>query len=403
MGRLLVYYEQQVDFEKIRKHHIDSFFKIMQKKNLDAILVTRIENVFALTRWRAPYGRYHYVQRYGAILTKDKKVIKLTRTGDILKVKAVMPWIKDIRPIPDMPGEGLGGWVKAVKEVLSDYGAQKGVIGVDLITLQLFYDIKKELPKLEIIDIDNDIMVSRSVKSEEEIKVMKMAYEVAELGLQAGLEIVKPGVRECEIAARIAGVYIGQDAEGLHLTPHIITGEHSAVKYRHMTDRQVRFGDIVRIDSGCTYAGYVGEFNRTTVAGRPSPKQREVARAIYEAHTKCMASVRPGIKASEVDKISRESIIESGFGKYQHKHPTGHGVGLAVHELPSISENADVELVPGMVFCLEPGIWYYDDPSIGGIVFEDAVIVTKDGYELLTRTEYCSKLLGFEACPMGKY
>lgn len=403
MGRLHVYYEQQVDFEKIRNHHIDSFFKVMQKKNLDALLVTRIENVFALTRWRAPYGRYHYVQRYGAILTKDKRVIKLTRTGDILKVKAVMPWIEDIRPIPDMPGEGLGGWVNAVKEVLSDYHAEKGLLGVDLITLQLFYDIKKELPKLEIIDIDNDIMTARSVKSEDEIKAMKLAYEVAELGLEAGLALAKPGVTECSIAARISEVMIAQDAEGLHLTPHVITGEHSSVKYRHMTDRQIRFGDVVRIDCGCTYIGYVGEYNRTTIAGRPSPRQREVAKAVYEAHTKCLNSVKPGIKASEVDRIARQSIIESGFERYQHRHPTGHGVGLAVHELPSISENANTELVPGMVFCLEPGIWVYDDPSIGGIVFEDAVVVTRNGFELLTRTEYCSKLLGFEACPMGKY
>jgi Xaa-Pro aminopeptidase len=402
-GRLHVYYEEQVDFEQIRKSFVARYQELMEKHDLEGILVTRIENVQSVTRWRAPFGRYHYVQRYGALLNRKGDVAFLTRPGDTFKAEAVMPWLKDVRVVPDMTHGGeKGGWEEAVRTSCLDYGIKKR-LGADLMTLKLFYSLQKSMPSLEIVDLDSIIMQMRMIKTEDEIKVMRMAVEVAEKGLEAGLEVAKPGIRECEVSARIAEVILKEDSEGVHLTPHVITGPHSGLKYRHHTDRRIRFGDIIRIDCGTVYAGYVGEYNRTTIAGRPSPKQRELAQVVYEAHTSCMEAIKPGVAAKEIDSIARKVIEKRGYGKYQHRHPTGHGLGLDIHELPTINEGQDTVLKPGMVMCIEPGIWYFDDPEVGGIVFEDVLLITKDKHEILTRTEYCSRLLGFDACPMGKY
>lgn len=403
-GRLHVYYEDQVDFESIRKSFISRYQQLMEKHNLEGILVTRIENVQSVTRWRAPFGRYHYVLRYGALLNRKGDVAFLTRPGDTLKTDAVMPWLKDVRVIPDIvPGqERGGGWEGIIKTTCDDYGIKKR-LGIDLITLKLFYALQKSMPELEIVDVDDMILGMRMIKTEDEIKVIRMAVEVAEKALEAGLEMVKPGVRECEISARIAEVTMNEESEGVHLTPHVITGPHSGLKYRHHTDRRIRFGDIIRIDSGTVYAGYVGEYNRTTIAGRPSPKQREIAQVAYEAQSSCIEAIKPGVAANEIDSIARKIIEKRGYGKYQHRYPTGHGVGLTVHERPTIGQNVDTVLQPGMIMCIEPAVVYFDDPSVGGVAFEDVVLVTREGHEILTRTEYCAKLLGFEACPMGKY
>jgi len=404
-SRLHIYYEEQVDFEKVRQSFIERYMKIMEEMNLDGIFVSRIENVQSLTRWRAPFGRNHYVMKYGAMIDKRGKVIFLTRPGDTMKVEAVMPWLKDIRVIPDMAHDVVGkkgSWAGVIEEVCKDCNISKR-LGIDLITLKVLYTLNKDMPQLEIVDVDDAILKMRMIKTDDEIKIMRMAVDVAEKSLEAGLAIADYGIKECDISAKIAEVAMKDDIEGLHLTPHVITGPHSAYKYRHHTDRRIRFGDIIRIDSGVIYAGYCGEYNRTTIAGRPSPKQREIAQVVYEGHTKAIEAIRPGATCREIDAIPRKLFEEKGYGKYAYRYPTGHGLGMSVHEMPSISQSWVIELKPGMVINIEPGIIYFDDPNIGGVTFEDIVLVTEDGHEILTRTEYCSKLLGFNACPMGKY
>ena len=107
-NRLHIYYEEQVDFERIRQSFIERYVKIMEEMNLEGILVTRIENVQSLTRWRAPFGRHHYVQRYGAIIDRNGKVIFLTRPGDTIKVEAVI-----------MPGKGKLILITSISATLS--------------------------------------------------------------------------------------------------------------------------------------------------------------------------------------------------------------------------------------------------------------------------------------------
>ena len=402
-SRLHVYYQEQVDFERIRQSFISRYQRLMEEKDLEGILVARIENVQSTTRWRAGCGRWHYVQKYGALLPRSGDVVFLTRPGDKLKDDAVMPWLKDVRLIPDMAHTGeKGGWEETIRETCHDYGVKKR-LGVDLITLKLLFSLQKSMPDLEIVDIDDDILEMRAIKTEDEIRVMRKAVEVAEKALEVGLRMAQPGVRECEIVGKIAEAILKEDSEGLHITPIVVSGPHSGIKYRHNTDRQIRFGNIVRMDCGAIYNGYVGEFNRTTIAGRPSPKQREIAQAVYEAHTSCMEAIKPGITVHEIDSIARKIIEKRGFGKYQHRHPTGHGLGLSIHEFPNVDMGVDTIIKPGMVICIEPGILYFDEPKVGSVVFEDIVLVNDNGHEILTNTEYCSKLLGFDACPMGKY
>jgi len=404
-SRLHIYYEEQVDFEKIRQSFIKRYVKIMEEMNLEGIVVTRIENVQSLTRWRAPFGRNHYVLKYGAMINRSGEVIFLTRPGDEVKVKAVMPWLKDVRIIPDMGHDVIGqkgSWEGVIEETCKDYNIIKR-LGADLLTLKVLYSLNTNMPNLEIIDLDDTILKMRMIKTEDEIKVMRMSVEVAEKALEAGLAIADYGLRECDISAKIAEVAMKEDIEGLHLTPHVITGPHSSFKYRHHTDRRIRFGDIIRIDAGVIYAGYCGEYNRATIAGRPSPKQQKMAQVVYEGHTKAIEAIKPGVIAKDVDAIPRKIFEEKGYEKYAYRHPTGHGLGMSVHEMPSISRSSDTVLKPGMVINIEPGIIYFDDPAVGGVTFEDVVLVTDSGHEILTRTPYCSKLLGFDACPMGKY
>ncbi|MFX0205510.1 MAG: M24 family metallopeptidase [Candidatus Hodarchaeota archaeon] len=188
------------------------------------------------------------------------------------------------------------------------------------------------------------------------------------------------GVRECDIAAEIYHTTFREGADGVNFAS-VKSGINSALIQPFTSIKKLEEGDLVQMDIGMIYEGYSSDLTRTVVVGNPSKKQKEIFTISLEAQESAIKSIRPGILASEVDSIARNIIEEAGYGKY-FPHLTGHGVGTDSHEFPIINQGVDIPLKTGMVVTVEPGIYVKE---LGGARTEDMVLITSEGFEVLTQ------------------
>ena len=144
--------------------------------------------------------------------------------------------------------------------------------------------------------------------------------------------------------------------------------------------RQLAPGDFVKLDFGARVDGYCSDMTRTVVFGRASQRQREVYEVVRRAQAAGLASLRAGVPVAEVDRTCRDTIAQAGLGE-AFAHPTGHGVGLEIHEAPRLRPGAPGRIDAGTPVTVEPGVYL---PGFGGVRIEDLAVVRPDGYELLT-------------------
>lgn len=389
-------WKTRVDNKKIREERLKRLQDEMEKNGVDALVLTWPENLRYACDLMVPYG-VTWATRYAAVVFQKGSPVALPAGVDLGAFRRVMQWVEDIKPLP----VEAKSWAGIIKSSLEERRVEKGKIGVDVLPFVLYQALRDALPDATFVDAEPILNSARIIKSEEEIKAIREAVEVAEYALEEAMRITKVGVTEYEIAAKSVEVMLRVGAEGIAFFPIVSSGPGTAVLRRFPTMKRVRSGELVLIDIGCLYNGYHGIVGRTICVGRPSEKQKEIYRTVYEAEMEAINTIAPGVKVSEVDRAAREVIRKAGFKEYEHKNVTGWGTGTKRLEPPVIGEpeitkvegKEEMELQPGMVIVLEPGIFYHDDPEVGGVRLSDMVLVTEDGCEVLTKTEYDSKLL----------
>jgi Xaa-Pro aminopeptidase len=149
------------------------------------------------------------------------------------------------------------------------------------------------------------------------------------------------------------------------------------------SSKRIEKGDLVTLDMGAVYDGYTADMTRTVVVGKANKRQKEVYNIVLKAQKEAISRVKPQIKACDLDKVARESIKKAGYEKY-FGHGLGHGIGLLIHDNPTINPRSQQVLEPGMVITIEPGIYI---PNWGGVRIEDDVLITKGGCEVLTTSK----------------
>lgn len=163
----------------------------------------------------------------------------------------------------------------------------------------------------------------------------------------------------------------------------VASGPNAASPHHEPMDRIIEKGDLVVVDFGGKHGGYCSDSTRTFSVGKPSAKQIEVHEVVYRAQEAARNEVRPGVKASEIDRVAREIISQAGYGEHFF-HRTGHGIGLEGHEHPYLIEGNDELLESGMCFSVEPGVYL---PGEFGVRIEDIVTVTDTGVEVLNNSD----------------
>lgn len=221
----------------------------------------------------------------------------------------------------------------------------------------------------------------RAVKSEEELTLLRRSTELNERVFQSVYHTIEPGMTEREIALALELTMREMGAEGPSFDTIVAFGTNAARPHAVPTDRELRPGDLVLIDMGLILQGYCSDMTRTFVAGKPDPLFLERHRLVRSAMLAAIETIRAGITGQEVDRAARRVLTEGGYGDC-FGHGLGHGVGLAVHEEPRLSQRARKQLRAGMVVTVEPGLYLAD---WGGIRLENMVIVGEQGCEVINR------------------
>ncbi len=256
---------------------------------------------------------------------------------------------------------------------------------VDVLNVESWRALAKAVGGEKRLMVDNSLVRDlRKVKDGKEIELMRKAAELTSLGMRVAYETVAPGVKEFEVAAEIEYAMRKRGSSGTAFETIVASGACSAFPHGGCSDRKIREGDLVVVDLGATYKFYRSDMTRTMVAGKPSEKQKQVYQAVKKAQEKAFEAIKPDVKARDVDAAARKIIEDAGYGEY-FVHNLGHGVGLEVHEPPTLSPDSTETLAAGNVVTDEPGIYLV---GYGGVRIEDTVLVSERGAEKLTVGPY---------------
>jgi Xaa-Pro dipeptidase len=224
----------------------------------------------------------------------------------------------------------------------------------------------------------------RRIKDQQEIELMRKAADLTNLGMKTAYEVLSPGLKEFEVAAEIEYAMRKNGSGGTAFDTAISSGSRSAFPHGGCTDREIREGDLVVVDFGAVYKDYRCDMTRTLVAGKSSEKQKRIYEAVEEAQQAAFEAIKPNAKARDVDAAARKIIENAGYGEC-FVHGLGHGVGLEVHEPPTLNSVSKENLDSGNVVTDEPGIYI---PGFGGVRIEDTILVHEKGAEKLTKGPY---------------
>jgi len=224
----------------------------------------------------------------------------------------------------------------------------------------------------------------RRVKDETELAYIRKAAELAVIGVEAGVEAIRPGVKEYEVAAEMEYAMRAKGSGGTSFETVVASGPRSAYPHGLCSDRVINEGDLVTIDLGAVYAGYCSDMTRTVVAGKPSPRQLRLLSLVSRAQEEAFQNIRAGARARDVDASARRVLADGDCGEY-FIHGLGHGVGLDIHEPPRLSPSSEEILEEGNMVTDEPGVYV---EGFGGVRIEDMVLVGRDRGERLTIAPY---------------
>jgi Xaa-Pro aminopeptidase len=223
---------------------------------------------------------------------------------------------------------------------------------------------------------------ARMVKDEDELVVIRSAVNLGAKLFERALEVMRPGVKESDVAAEMEYAARRAGAEEMSFSTIIASGERSALPHGRASDKPIKPGGFAVCDFGVILDGYCSDQTRTVWVGSVSEDARVGYEAVLEAQLAAIAAVRPGVSVGEVDGAARKVLRKRGLGRY-FTHSTGHGVGLEIHEAPRLAAGQKAVLLPGMVITIEPGVYF---PGKWGVRIEDMVTVTARGCDVLTPT-----------------
>ena len=333
----------------------------LRKRKLDAFLVTKGVNVSYLSGFP---GHDAVI-----VVTNDRGF-----------------FITDSRYIEEAKDSITGFDVRLVKESLyrniEEIASQCRIKKIGFESTDLSYAVvsrlKEFVPKGALVPVREMIEDLRAIKSPDEITLIRASLRLTKDVFKQIERSVGPAETEGSLTKKIEMEFLNNDAK-LAFDPIVASGTNSSKPHAMPTKRRIAKNDVVMIDMGCVLEGYNSDITRIVRVGKALPRLDKVERIVRTAQKLAADAVRPGIRISEVDAVARGYIKRNGFGKY-FGHALGHGVGMEVHERPTVSAMSDGVLLPGMVFTIEPAIYI---PKAGGIRIEDMVLVTDNGCEVL--------------------
>ncbi|AMY04701.1 aminopeptidase P family protein [Staphylococcus condimenti] len=344
---------------------VDKLRYLFSEKNLDAIIVLS-----------------DYNRRYISGFTGTSGALVITPINNYL--------VTDFRYIDQASDQAPDfeiikrskGLVPEVIEVLKQLDVQKVGFEGHLVSYDTYTELNQDNVSFESIsDAIEDI---RAIKDQEEINTIKKAAEIVDKTYEYILSIAKVGMTEQELKAELESKMLRLGASGPSFDTIVASGYRGALPHGVASDKKIEEGDMITLDFGAYYNGYVSDITRTFAIGQPDPKLIEIYNIVLEAQQTAVNKIKAGMTGEEADAIARDIIENYGYGEY-FGHSTGHGIGLEIHEKPMLAKTAKTKLVPNNCVTVEPGIYI---EGLGGVRIEDDIIITENGNEVFTK---CTK------------
>jgi Xaa-Pro dipeptidase len=286
-----------------------------------------------------------------------------------------------ITPFPY--GENPDEWEAAFRGAVHSFGLDGKRIGVEPRQLRLleFQFVKAAAPEADFPDASLALAALRVRKDAAEIQKMRRAVQIAQSALDAAIPLIKVGMTEKELAAEMVIQLLKHGSEPeLPFSPIVSGGPNAANPHASPSDRKLQRGDLLVIDWGAAFDGYISDLTRTFAVGEVDTECATIHRVVQEANAAGRAAAKPGVPCAEVDQATRAVIEAAGYGPF-FTHRTGHGIGMEGHEEPYIRGDNMQLLEPGMAFTVEPGIYL---PNRNGVRIEDNVVITASGADVLS-------------------
>lgn len=333
-------------------------------EEVDAVLITKVANVTYFSGFRGD----------SSALLIGKNIRKLITDGRYTE-QAVLQ-AKNFTLVEQT--EGL--YKKIVEELKISACKKIGVEGRVMTVAECDY-LAEELKGVEFKSIELDAL--RQVKDAAEIDCIRKACEIADEAFAKILKVIKPDVREVDIAADLEYFMRRLGSERAAFDTIVASGWRGSLPHGTASDKKICAGELVTFDFGATFNGYCSDITRTICIGKASTEQRKIYDAVLDAQLYGLEVITAGKSGVEVDAAVRERLNTSGYGDY-FVHGLGHGVGLEIHEEPRLSKLSKCEnLLPNMIVTDEPGIYI---GNFRGVRIEDTVLVTMGKAQALTHS-----------------
>ncbi|MGH2348632.1 MAG: M24 family metallopeptidase [bacterium] len=336
---------------------------LLAEHRLDGILIQKPENRLYVTGFSGSAGM--------ALITPTEAVL-LADFRYVEQAAAQAPEFSVVRAERQLV-EGLGKEVK--QRDVRRLGFEN-----DAVTFKQYQDIGKAAPAADLVPIDG-VDRLRWVKDAGELAWITKAVELADAAFAHILPHLRPGAVERDVALEMEFFMRRAGADKEAFETIVASGPRSALPHGRAAERVLERGDLVTLDFGATFRHYVSDCTRTVVLGEAGDRQREVYQVVLAAQETALSGIRPGMSGKDADALARDVIAAAGYGD-AFGHSLGHGVGLAVHEGPTLSPREEAYLAAGMVVTVEPGIYL---AQWGGVRIEDLVVITDTGCAPLTR------------------
>ena len=274
----------------------------------------------------------------------------------------------------------------SVKEAVSSLGVSRIVMQSTTTTVFCAQTFKQIFDGIEVSfdgSLDEIISELRIIKDDSELDNIIRAQRIAERAFDHVLGIIAEGMTEKQLALELDFYMLSHGADALSFDTIAVSGRNSSLPHGVPSDKKIEKGDFITMDFGAVVNGYHSDMTRTVVLGTVSDEQRKVYETVLQAQKNALEGIRAGVKCSDADALARDIIDGAGYGQF-FRHGLGHGVGVEIHEAPTVSPKSEAVLKEGMIITVEPGVYL---PQRFGARIEDMVCVTENGCRNLTNAD----------------
>ena len=340
----------------------------VEEKGLDVILISRPENVRYLSGFTGSSG-WLLISEQNAVLATDFRYIEQAKgESPDFQITQIKQQLDDW--LPDM---------------VSDFGWHKLGFEANFISYDSYRTrnkaIKTNQMNLKLVPTIGIVEQLRSVKEPEELVFIKKAVELTDAVFEQAKSVIRPGIAEKEAAWEIEKSFRQKGSEGIAFEIIVASGSNSALPHAQPTEKIICSDEPVLIDMGARINGYCSDFSRTIFLDKPNKTFRDIYDIVLKAQITAIEKIKSNMDASQADHFARSVIERAGYGDC-FGHGLGHGVGLAVHESPTINPSSSDLLMDGMVFTAEPGIYLAGQ---GGIRIEDLIVLENGKAKILSK------------------